>query len=131
MSWINWVEIANPRPVPPYLRVVDVKGDLSGFICMVPARDADLDPYTHYEITSVCVKPGQQRRGIGTSMVRQATGPMVNSGVERLVVWVNEQNRAGQAFFRRLGFQPESKERFQQLGDYVLKYRRYSCWLSS
>lgn len=56
------------------------------------------------EILTLAVAAGSRRRGLGTLLVNHAIAAAAEAGAERMFLEVAEDNGAGQALYRALGF---------------------------
>jgi GNAT superfamily N-acetyltransferase len=70
--------------------IADVDGEVAGFICGGPIREPietyDAELYAIYFLESA------QRQGIGTALVRELVGSLMNQGFTSMIVWVLEKN---------------------------------------
>lgn len=81
--------------------VADNDGEVIGFAAANPLPEPrhGLDA----ELTAVYVRREFQRAGIGRRLVDAVVGAQREKGVSGLIVWVIAGNKAGRAFYERLG----------------------------
>jgi GNAT superfamily N-acetyltransferase len=98
-------------------------GELIGFAC---AYGAD-DPTWGSMLDNLHVRPGQQGRGTGAALLAEvAAWCRANYAGCGLYLWVLEQNRGAQRFYRRLGASDEGGELSEPPGGGQIRGRRYA-----
>lgn len=80
-------------------------------IGMVAERDDQIIGFMIYElhkarihVLNFCVKPGYQRRGVGSQMLAKLIGKLSVPRRSRIILEVRETNLGAQLFFRENGF---------------------------
>jgi GNAT superfamily N-acetyltransferase len=85
----------------PYIQFVAVVDDVvSGFVGIGPGRDAGYEDAT--ELYFIYVDPAARRAGTGRRLLIQAAADYL---------WIHEENRATQAFYRKQKYFPDSVRR--------------------
>jgi ribosomal-protein-alanine N-acetyltransferase len=56
------------------------------------------------ELLNLAVTPGQQRRGVGSALVRAGVERLREKGARRVWLEVRESNHGAREFYRRIGF---------------------------
>jgi ribosomal protein S18 acetylase RimI-like enzyme len=97
----RWEKILN-EPNAATQWVAEDGGRIVGFAASGPARDEV--SVRELELWSMYVLESHQRRGIATALADAAIGDHPAS------LWVVAQNTRAQAFYRRLGFEPDGAE---------------------
>lgn len=64
-----------------------------------------------WEIENLAVATSQQRRGIGSTLVRELIARLQNTGVTELLLEVRESNTAARRLYEKLGFRQEGRRR--------------------
>jgi ribosomal protein S18 acetylase RimI-like enzyme len=83
--------------------VVDLDGEVAGFVVFGPSRDAGADPATG-EIHALYVDPDRQGGGFGRALADHAASALAAAGFQRVTLWTFEHNPASRGFYERLGF---------------------------
>jgi ribosomal protein S18 acetylase RimI-like enzyme len=84
-----------------YVQHVAVDGDrIVGFVGVGPGRETGFE--LGRELYFLVVDPAHRRSGVGTALLKAADADYL---------WVAEQNRAAQAFYRKMKFYPDSVAR--------------------
>ena len=108
----------------PYIRkgevwILEVEGEPTGIAVLQENDD-------HLLIYSIAVKPGAQRRGYGTELLRFAERRAREIGLQELRLYTNERMESNLALYRRCGFvetgkRPHPSRAGQVLVDMVRK----------
>jgi ribosomal protein S18 acetylase RimI-like enzyme len=91
-------------------------GRIAGFLTFGVCRDEDLDPASCGEIWGIYLSPEYWRRGIGTSICRQAEDMLASLGCSFCTLWVFEANNRARGFYEAMGFQPDGASKEVKLG---------------
>lgn len=98
-------------------------GELLGFACVYGGDDARWGSL----LDNLHVRPGRQGRGIGAALLAEVAAWCRANFPERgLYLWVLEQNRGAQRFYRRLGASDEGGELSEPAGGGQIHGRRYA-----
>ncbi|MFI1307184.1 GNAT family N-acetyltransferase [Streptomyces sioyaensis] len=79
-------------------------GGWGGMVVVLVEADEEV-PQTH--LVGVYVRPGHRGTGLARELIRAAVGwswELAEPAVERVRLWVHEENGRAQAFYRALGF---------------------------
>ncbi|MDP6953646.1 MAG: GNAT family N-acetyltransferase [Alphaproteobacteria bacterium] len=91
---------------PPLVVVAEKAGEMVGFACAFPAEDAKWGT----RIDNLHVRPGHQRQGIATRMMRSLAKRIATVEPELPVfLWVYDVNAVARAAYRALGGQASEK----------------------
>lgn len=91
----SWASAIGEAPTPRHQVLVATENTtVVGFAATVPAGDADLDPSADLELQAVCVGPPWRGRGHGSRLVNAVGDLAAAAAVERIGVWVSEQEEA-------------------------------------
>jgi ribosomal protein S18 acetylase RimI-like enzyme len=63
-------------------------------------------------LTHLWVQPAQQRRDLGTTLLRQALQFAQDGGCRNVMLWVTEDNDAATGLYERHGFRPSGNNRY-------------------
>jgi ribosomal protein S18 acetylase RimI-like enzyme len=72
-----------------------------------PSEDPDHDPEQVGQIQRLYVHPKRQRIGIGTSLLAASVDRLRQAGADTAILWVLETDQRAQAFYERLGWEPD------------------------
>jgi GNAT superfamily N-acetyltransferase len=99
-------------------------GSLVAFCSLAaPSRDDDAAPAT-CEIAAIYVEPASWRQGIGRALLAAAVRRALDDGFDDATLWAFAQNRAGRAFYERIGFEPDGAQRWHEpSGQQVIRWR--------
>jgi ribosomal protein S18 acetylase RimI-like enzyme len=84
--------------------LVQVEGQVVGFLTLGAARDPDLDVSRTGEIWGIYVSPGYWRKGIGKRLAEEAERILKSRGYQDAVLWVLEGNQQARRFYEAMGF---------------------------
>jgi ribosomal protein S18 acetylase RimI-like enzyme len=84
--------------------LVQVEGEVVGFLTLGAARDPDLDVGRTGEIWGIYISPGYWRKGIGKRLAEEAERILKSGGYEDAVLWVLEDNQQARRFYEAMGF---------------------------
>ena len=93
--------IATLSACHPYF-VCEEEGKIAGYCYAHPWKEKDA--YSRTLETTVYLAPGQERKGIGTQLMRQLIDECRCSEVHSLIACITEDNQASCLFHERLGF---------------------------
>lgn len=85
------------------LFVVEVAGQVAGFIAFGPSRDAGADA-TVFEIWAIYLNPPFIGSGAGRALWHSALVAMKRAGAARITLWVLAENALAIRFYRAAGF---------------------------
>lgn len=96
--------------------VAELDGQPVGVLrCMLSAASPLYDPPRHAYVLSVYVAPAQRRRGVLTKLVRHAEAWCRDHGITEMRLHAGVENRAGNAAWKALGFEPAEIVRVRRL----------------
>jgi ribosomal protein S18 acetylase RimI-like enzyme len=84
--------------------VVELQGDVVGFLTIGTCRDDDVDPHATSEIWGLYLAPHVWRRGIGRFLLHQAIQMLSSRHFTQTVLWVFEENDRANRFYEAMGF---------------------------
>jgi GNAT superfamily N-acetyltransferase len=100
--------------------VVLVAGDVAGFVCVGPPRDADVTEGG--EVYAIYVLPSRQRHGLGGALLAAAQGWLADRPG---VLWTLAANAPARAFYEARGWVWDGTERGIDVGGDVVNEVRY------
>jgi GNAT superfamily N-acetyltransferase len=124
IGWTKW--LADPNQVTG---VYETPDGVVGFVSLGPSRDEDAGVATG-ELTSIYLSPGSWRCGIGTELMRWATGAARERGWTKMTLWVLEGNAVARAFYESCGWSPDGATKRGSFGAGVIHEVRYA-WRAS
>ena len=106
--------------------LVQVAGEVVGFLTVGASRDPDLDSDSTGEIWGIYVAPDYWRSGIGTSLANEAERIFASREYDDAVLWVLEGNEGARQFYEALGFSPDGQSKSIDWGRPLkaLRYRK-------
>jgi ribosomal protein S18 acetylase RimI-like enzyme len=84
--------------------LVQIEGQVVGFLTLGATRDPDLDTSRTGEIWGIYISPGYWRQGIGGRLADEAERMLKSRGYEDAVLWVLEGNHQARRFYEAMGF---------------------------
>jgi ribosomal protein S18 acetylase RimI-like enzyme len=91
--------------------LVQVEGQVVGFLTLGAARDPDLDVSRTGEIWGIYISPGYWRKGIGKRLAEEAERIVKSRGYQDAVLWVLEGNQQARRFYEAMGFALDGESR--------------------
>jgi len=88
----------------PIIWVSEEAGRVTGFISLLPSRDADLPPPRFAEIAALYVHPDAWGQGHGRMLVEVVLAHLRQTPTESVIVWALAGNLGARHFYERLGF---------------------------
>ncbi len=118
-----WEErLSTPAP-NQFVVLAEEDDDLIGFACAYGGDDETWGSF----LDNIHVRPEHQRRGVGAGLVAEvAAWCRANYADCGLYLWVLQQNRRAQRFYRRLGASEEGGEISEPPGGGQIHGRRYA-----
>ncbi len=110
----------------PEILVTEDAGRVAGFCIFGPADEKDWA-----EVYAIYVAPGLWGRGHGRALLEAAEQQLVDSGYEKVLLWVVDSNRAARAFYERLGWSLGRRVRLEEIGGSQVTLVRYQKLLPS
>lgn len=106
--------------------VAESGGEVAGWCCIGPARDADA-PVSAREIYACYVHPARWRGGIGRALMQAALAEV--PATAPVLLWALRDNDAALTFYARQGFAPDGAKRDTERaglarGPREVRYRR-------
>jgi aminoglycoside 6'-N-acetyltransferase I len=77
--------------------------DDAGLVGMLLGQKERWVVHYHFALQEMCVRPGSQRSGVGTNLLRHAIEALRAEGVEKVYL-MTQPGDAAEAFYARLGF---------------------------
>ena len=114
------------------LLVLDVAGEIVGFVVVGPSRDGDAVNTPVAEISAIYVHPQHWRSGYGRQLLDRARAHAVDEAFEALTLWVLVGNERAIAFYEAEGFTPDGASKIdRRLVGHELHEVRYRTGLPS
>jgi len=88
----------------PAIWVSEEAGRVTGFISLLPSRDADVPPPRFAEISALYVHPDVWGHGHGRTLVEAVLAHVAQTPTESVIVWALTGNLGARHFYERLGF---------------------------
>jgi GNAT superfamily N-acetyltransferase len=88
----------------PTIWVSDEAGRVTGFISVLPSRDADVPPPWYAEISALYVHPDVWGQGRGRALCQAVLAHLSRTPAESVIVWALAGNLGARHFYERLGF---------------------------
>ena len=130
--WLQRVQTqARLRPVTCDLWVIEDDGVVVGFSVIGPCRDdvdgdePDMAGFAG-EVQMLYVHPLRLRGGLGKQLLERALDVLSQRGYYWAVIWVLEENRRAQAFYRRMGLRPDGARRFDRFDGRAFPVLRFA-----
>lgn len=98
--------------------VVEVDGQVVGFVSCGPSRDADEPGWG--EVYAVYVHPDHWGHGHGRALMEQAERYLAERRLLPIRLWVFEANDASLAFYAQRGYRPDGGRKCLRIGDQEL-----------
>jgi ribosomal protein S18 acetylase RimI-like enzyme len=111
------------------IAVQEVEGDIAGFICIAPSRDADAESGTG-EVSALHVDPGAWRSGHGRKLMDWAKDVARARGWKRVTLWVLRDNARARRFYEAVGFSTDGATHEKSFDGFVVPEVRY-VWACS
>ncbi|MBL0887999.1 GNAT family N-acetyltransferase [Myceligenerans indicum] len=93
-----------------------------GFTSVGPSRDEDADD-GDLEIYAIYLHPEAWGSGVARELMRQVLGSVPRGA--SVTLWILEENKRAQHFYRRHGFAPDGTERIDEIGGRPMTQVRY------
>jgi GNAT superfamily N-acetyltransferase len=88
----------------PTIWIAEEGGRVTGFISLLPSRDADAPPPRFAEIAALYVHPDVWGQGCGRALVEAVLAHLRQTPTESVIVWALTGNLGARHFYERLGF---------------------------
>jgi len=95
-------EISSPRSATNEVWVAGTEAEVSGFVALGPARDADSS--VSGEVYAIYVSPNRWGRGLGRALFAHATNRLASLGYSTAMLWVLESNTRARRFYEVAGW---------------------------
>lgn len=116
-SWAEGLRGRTLRDRVPTTYVALEDGELLGSVTLVD-NDMSTRPDLWPWLAGLFVRPGDRRRGVGAALVGHALRASAAMGVEQLYLYT----AGAEAFYRRLGWAPVARDRYEGSRVVVMKY---------
>jgi GNAT superfamily N-acetyltransferase len=93
--------LENPDWRSVLLVAEDDSGEIRGFACAGPEREAD--PVYTGELYAIYLLPAAQGKGMGRALIQAAAGWLLAQGYPALLVWVLADNNPARRFYEAMG----------------------------
>lgn len=107
--------------------VVAEDGDLVGFACIGPSRDAV--PVHVGEISSMYVLPAHWGAGVGRRLMAAALASLRSAGCTEAQLWVLDTNARAIRFYESGGWRADGGAKTDEIGGVTITEVRYRCEL--
>ncbi len=104
-------------------------GDLVGFACIGPSRDAA--PVQVGEISSIYVLPAHWGVGVGTRLMAAALASLRAAGFAEAHLWVLDTNARAIRFYESAGWRADGDGKTAEIGGVTITEVRYRCELGA
>jgi ribosomal protein S18 acetylase RimI-like enzyme len=106
--------------------VIELDGEVPGFLTVGKCRDNDLNQETTGEIWGIYIAPTVWRSGYGRFLAQQALQILQSRNYSLAVLWVLERNDQARLFYEAMGFTKDGAEKTITIGAplRVIRYRR-------
>lgn len=91
--------------------VAEQEGHPVGFVGFGASRDRDDNPEIVGEIYAIYVHPNRWERGAGRALMEQAVASLQQQGFTEVTVWTMRDNHPAKAFYEKVGFIFDGKEK--------------------
>jgi ribosomal protein S18 acetylase RimI-like enzyme len=122
----RWREQLTHRPLGQVTHLVEVDGEIVGFVAGGACRDEDAGAGVG-ELYAIYVEPGSWRRGFGGLLQTASLESLRERGSAEARLWVLEGNAAARAFYERSGWSADDARDTHRFGDQglpIVRYRR-------
>ncbi|MCB0196595.1 MAG: GNAT family N-acetyltransferase [Anaerolineae bacterium] len=120
-NWRAWLDESRGQTI-----VVEVEGQVVGFVMFGRTRDKDVDLNAVGEIYAIYLHPDVWRQGYGRSLVNAVKSALQRDGFSELLLWVLAENESAIHFYKKVGFHADgaTKVEFEPDGTELFE-RRY------
>ena len=118
--WSQAALLTELQPSPLHLSLVaERQGQVAGYLMAWLVAD-------ELHVLNIAVARRERRHGVGLALMRRALAAAVGAGQRVVTLEVRVSNLGAQAFYRRLGFQPEGVRRgyYPDTGEDALIFTR-------
>ena len=121
--------VASP-PTPVHRVLVATEGpQLVGFAAVGPSDDEDAQPGDAL-VAALLVEPRWGRRGHGSRLLAAAVDHLRPDGMDRLVAWVPDGDRASAAFYEAAGWEADGLVRTLEADGGTVREERWHAGLA-
>jgi ribosomal protein S18 acetylase RimI-like enzyme len=104
--------------------VVEVDGQVIGFVGFGAVRDKDTDPAQVAEVYGLYVHPDHWRKGAGSALMEAALKRLRQDGYTEVVLWTMRDNTPAHGFYEKGGFRRDGAEkRSERQGEQFVEVR--------
>lgn len=105
--------------------VLEVDGDVAGFVSTGPSRDRDAVPEETGEVYAIYLVPGATGSGRGAALFAAGLDALRAARYRHATLWVLETNVRARRFYLRAGWWPDCGEKSETFGAIVARELRY------
>jgi GNAT superfamily N-acetyltransferase len=121
-AWRRWLAAADDRS---RTLLAEVGGRVVGFANVRPSRDADADPATVGEVTTIYLLPDSWGTGIGRMLFGATRDALVAAGYRAATLWVLDTNDRARRFYEAAGWRPDGATKVDDSMGLTLAEVRY------
>jgi ribosomal protein S18 acetylase RimI-like enzyme len=105
--------------------VCELDQEVVGFAACGPTRDFDQDPAITAELYAIYFVPAHWSKGYGHALWQRVRDELIESGYQKVTLWVLEANARARRFYEREGFTLDlvTVKEFQLEGTKLLEVR--------
>jgi ribosomal protein S18 acetylase RimI-like enzyme len=97
---------------------------IKGFMTIGDCRDEDKDNNT-FELQGIYIDPLFQRQHMGARLVDYCVQEAINRNKKEIVLWVFEKNKDSIAFYKKMGFLPDGKNKiYESVNEKGIRFNR-------
>ncbi len=111
---------------PEQTAVIEVEGEVVGFVTFGACRDDDVEPERTGEIWGIYLAPDHWHKGYGTQATAWTLAKFTERGCREVVLWVLEANDLARRFYEARGFAPDGATKELTIGTALtaVRYRK-------
>lgn len=106
--------------------VAAIDDEIVGFCSIGPSQSPAEDDGDTFELYTIYLQPGHERRGIGGALLRHAEQGMRHLGAGSAILWVLAGNDRATRFYEASGWKPDGVEKLDEMLGQTVREVRYS-----
>ena len=123
-AWQNELNELNHKTL-----VAEVSGKIVGFSNFGISRDDDSDSVTG-ELYAIYITEANKRKGIGSQLWLKTLEYFIQMNFQKVTLWVLDSNLNARRYYERIGFELDSLEKRDKIGEKDVVELRYTRKLS-
>ncbi|HEU5005373.1 MAG TPA: GNAT family N-acetyltransferase [Jatrophihabitantaceae bacterium] len=121
----QWLGILAQKAGRGCTNVIELDGQVTGFVHTGPSRDDDADPSSVGELIAIYVRPDAFGTGAGRALMAAALDWFATAGYAEATLWVLAGNARAIRFYERVGWHADGTRKQDAIGDEPVTELRY------